>query len=986
MSLLMTTNPGDAPLLSGLYGEDAPAAIAQMAPEVDPASIEEPCGGDAPKTRLEKRLNALAYSNRELLDAFTMPMWNDVTEGRFTKGAHTAANILAETKTHAESEATLDAATAWSDGLTCGKTFTRLHRLYEKTHSKASRLEEMLVPLRGFVWFLTKTTKRKVAPSLTRLLLQASFRSEAKDFASAAPACKNLVANGLVSSWGASPDEKTKKLPEVWLRTLIHDPIARDLRAIKTTTADDSARLLQLLLEDCWHLHAILTEVSDTEAGRVFRPVAQDMESMRIVLSAWKFDDIDVDVLGPARDRLLSTRMSDLKDALAATDVGTTILGNIAKAMQQSGQDKAGDDKLASALRLLHDASALPFAQEAASAKNEIANFEMLRDPKLVRWLEEGLTMVTEACHLWSRVHRSKKAGDVERALRKLLSIMVFVDKAVTLDMLGHIKCSPAFGYLMDASSDPATWKLPEVRHAFARLQDRLSALPSESQDMRRFVRDVRAAIGKFPSGVAPCEFLQTYEKTYLELIDDHQSMRDLIRTTLFHLCAVMDGDVLGVEEFVAEFHANARGEHLPQPRLTCALQFSHCLQHLPELQFCFDNQPELFDLTVANDPFMPATIEVSIAEMNMFLTAIPVAAGVSMLKSIVDDSATLMCSDALSQSGVSALRSPPTSWKQKSAVDIIACLVDMKRKPGPGTLAATWLKMRSGSPWPGDLAKQIASDIIYDMNNRCMKVDARGLCRPGVSPDAIETENPGQLPAILQVLTDIGKVSSLLGHFHDMITRKVPFTQDAIVQPEINVAILTIQRLLASASNKYTELQLEGDEDVPWVFPLDKVEHWVQIAHHVEVALRRIVITEAVENIKAYAKRVHKDLPPSIEGLFREANFNLKVANENLVEWPSRDQLNQGCNRLWKMLHEVSRVWATWGSGLGLLSDPDWKADLKAAHDVCEDARKALRVIAGVNCLHNLKGQERLDAADAVLKKKEKLPKHLVAALEKLR
>ena len=178
---------------------------------------------------------------------------------------------------------------------------------------------------------------------------------------------------------------------------------------------------------------------------------------------------------------------------------------------------------MASALRLLHDESALPFAQEAASAKNEIANFEMVRDPKLVRWLEEGLTLVTEACQLWSRVHRSKKATDVEMALRKLLSVMLMVDKAVTLDLLAHIKSSPAFAYVMDDSSDPAAWKLPEARQAFSCLQDRLDALPEESQAMHRFVKDVRAAIETLPTGAAPAEFLRTYDKTYLGIIDEHQ-------------------------------------------------------------------------------------------------------------------------------------------------------------------------------------------------------------------------------------------------------------------------------------------------------------------------------------------------------------------------------------------------------------------------------------------------------------------------------
>ena len=251
-----------------------------------------------------------------------------------------------EAKQLAESEATLDAATAWSHGLTSGKTFMRLHRLFEKANHKPERLLEMLAPLAGFSQFLTQTTKRVVAPSLTRLLLQATFRKEAVEFASAAPACSRLVADGLVSSWqGGPPGDNTGKLPEVWLRTLMHDPIERDLRALKT--ADDVGQRLWKLLEDVQGIHEVLAKVSDTEEGRVFRPVAEDMLTMRVVLSAWTPDDIDVDVLAPARERLDSARMKDLKKGLQLTDVGGQILVNVAKAMQLSGQDKAGDQKLA---------------------------------------------------------------------------------------------------------------------------------------------------------------------------------------------------------------------------------------------------------------------------------------------------------------------------------------------------------------------------------------------------------------------------------------------------------------------------------------------------------------------------------------------------------------------------------------------------------------------------------------------------------------
>ena len=147
--LLMSTTPGDTPLLSELFGEGAASSsLASATPAVE-EGVEAPCKGDGFKTRLEKRLNALCYGCRELLDSFTTSTWTRTNGSSFTKPANQVSALLMESKQLAESEATLDAATAWSHGLTSGKTFMRLHRLFEKSNHKPERLLEMLDPPEG---------------------------------------------------------------------------------------------------------------------------------------------------------------------------------------------------------------------------------------------------------------------------------------------------------------------------------------------------------------------------------------------------------------------------------------------------------------------------------------------------------------------------------------------------------------------------------------------------------------------------------------------------------------------------------------------------------------------------------------------------------------------------------------------------------------------------------------------------------------------
>ena len=91
----------------------------------------------------------------------------------------------------------------------------------------------MLPDLQKFVDFLTGDAGRQEAPSLHRHRLRCMFRADALEFASAAPACANLVKNGVLTAWGLQGETpisgQTGSLVEVWLRTLVHDVIERKI-------------------------------------------------------------------------------------------------------------------------------------------------------------------------------------------------------------------------------------------------------------------------------------------------------------------------------------------------------------------------------------------------------------------------------------------------------------------------------------------------------------------------------------------------------------------------------------------------------------------------------------------------------------------------------------------------------------------------------------------------------------------------------------
>ena len=109
-------------------------------------------------------------------------------------------------------------------------------------------------------------------------------------------------------------------------------------------------------------------------------------------------------------------------------------------------------------------------------------------------------------------------------------------------------------------------------------------------------------------------------------------------------------------------------------------------------------------------------------------------------------------------------------------------------------------------------------------------------------------------------------------------------------------------------------------------------------------------------------------------------------MAHDHLVLWPSRPQLHKGCKDLFAQLQDISRIYASWNCPTTLLSLDVCGEELKSAYGILEAARRSLRIIAGVNALHQMSGKEQRDSVEKVLSKKDGLPKNLLAALEKIR
>ena len=161
---------------------------------------------------------------------------------------------------------------------------------------------------------------------------------------------------------------------------------------------------------------------------------------------------------------------------------------------------------------------------------------------------------------------------------------------------------------------------------------------------------------------------------------------------------------------------------------------------------------------------------------------------------------------------------------------------------------------------------------------------------------------------------------------------------------------------------------------------------HWVSFAQAAHERVCAKVIAAAVPKLHDLAQTVHSATPP-FEDLFKAATVDLKLAAKTLVHWPKKKSLGQGATALDHAIKETSKAYTEWGLE-GTLRDHAPSAEqMRQVDSIYLRAKKACFVTAGVNCLVNLKGEERLAKRDQLIpKERELLPPKLVQLLEKLK
>ena len=124
----------------------------------------------------------------------------------------------------------------------------------------------------------------------------------------------------------------------------------------------------------------------------------------------------------------------------------------------------------------------------------------------------------------------------------------------------------------------------------------------------------------------------------------------------------------------------------------------------------------------------------------------------------------------------------------------------------------------------------------------------------------------------------------------------------------------------------------------------------------------------------------------PSYDHLMAGPKLNLQLCTKHLVGWPSKIALGRGCLALEKAMKEAAKFYITWGLGGDIKAEEPFVTPMEEVDKIYMQAKKALAVIAAINCLVNLTGQAKLDRKAVLLNQSVLLPTMLVTHLNKIR
>lgn len=171
----------------------------------------------------------------------------------------------------------------------------------------------------------------------------------------------------------------------------------------------------------------------------------------------------------------------------------------------------------------------------------------------------------------------------------------------------------------------------------------------------------------------------------------------------------------------------------------------------------------------------------------------------------------------------------------------------------------------------------------------------------------------------------------------------------------------------------------------LPFAVGATTMSEWLKCINGLLPKVGRVLLVKLLDQLGTLSLEVQK-VTPRHENVLGEAHFSLPLAKKHLLNWPSRGLLSTKLKALFGGIADLQRMQTEWTLAPTLQDCPSTRDQVTSVNMIYENGKLSVTIIAAVNVIAELSGQNQKDSADRLLQSKRGiLPAALIEQLEKL-
>ena len=148
-----------------------------------------------------------------------------------------------------------------------------------------------------------------------------------------------------------------------------------------------------------------------------------------------------------------------------------------------------------------------------------------------------------------------------------------------------------------------------------------------------------------------------------------------------------------------------------------------------------------------------------------------------------------------------------------------------------------------------------------------------------------------------------------------------------------------------------------------PWKHTASSLHDWAEGVHKVLPVAKEYFFSLLICTVDEVAESVAVNTP-KWDHLISDNSYVKPLAKKQLLDWPGRKQLSAKVIDLFHVLSDASKTFCALGLGRALEDHPTYKGSVNAAQKVFQAGKICVKIIAYVNVIQSLTGDDQKSAA----------------------